>query len=346
MSTKGNRPLLTAARALCAAVVIIGISGCSLIPKEEEVLKPPLVTPQKETYDEAKVEKGTIVKSLRGTGIFESVASSYEEFAVTGKVTAINVRAGDKVKKGDVLMQLDTEGLELNVKEKERDLEQAKLDLDKAKETRDTQTMKVKLLQVEIAQTKLDDAKRQLTGKALITDMDGVATFVDSVKLGDTVSLNKTYVKIDDPNQLRLTYSTSNLNDMADVQPGMTADVTFKNQKYVGKVVQTPASAPQTENKTLADKYAKTLYLTLDKNPPQVEIGNTADIVIVVQKKDNVLKIPTQYVGSYLGRNFVKVREGESIKEVDIEKGLESVSPAEVEIVKGLKEGQIVIVQQ
>jgi hypothetical protein len=44
-----------------------------------------------------------------------------------------------------------------------------------------------------------------------------------------------------------------------------------------------------------------------------------------------------------LGRNYVKVLEGDSIKEVDVEKGLETVDG--IEIVKGLKEGQKLILQ-
>ncbi|MNI96739.1 hypothetical protein D3C73_1552570 [compost metagenome] len=54
-----------------------------------------------------------------------------------------------------------------------------------------------------------------------------------------------------------------------------------------------------------------------------------------------MLIIPKVGLRSYMGRDYVQVLEGESRKEIDVEKGI--VSSTEVEIRKGLKEGQKVI---
>ncbi|UUZ85167.1 hypothetical protein LJK88_17265 [Paenibacillus sp. P26] len=70
-------------------------------------------------------------------------------------------------------------------------------------------------------------------------------------------------------------------------------------------------------------------------------IGTQADIAIVTEHRENVLVIPRAGLRNYMGRDYVQVLEGESRKEVDVEKGI--VSATEVEIRKGLSEKQQII---
>jgi macrolide-specific efflux system membrane fusion protein len=155
--------------------------------------------------------------------------------------------------------------------------------------------------------------------------------------------LGKTYVTIADTGSIQLTYTTSAAGNLQEVQVGMKADITYKNQMLYGTVIQSPASAPSTDNKQLSDKYAKTIYFKLADSSVKPELNASAEIMIVLQKKENVLFIPKYGLSTFLGRNFVKVLEGESIKEMDVETGIESLT--EIEIVKGLEEGQKIIVQ-
>lgn len=341
MSIKANFRFVCFTAMLSA---VVAVTGCSFIPKEEEVLMPPLVKPTKPTYELHEVKSGEMTKQIVGSAVFESTEVKYQEFRdVVGRIVAVNVKAGDTVKKGDVLIQLETEGLELNLKEKERDVEKAKLALDQAKLSRESQTMRLRMMELEIAEMKLTDARKQLTQKTMVAEMDGLVTAVDAIKPDDLVQLNKPYVTIADPNKLRLSYTASNPSLVADVQVGMHVDVGLKAEKLTGKVVQTPSSSPKTENKQLAEKYSKSLYIQLDKLPQEPVMGLQVDITIVTEHKENVIKIPKAGLEQYLGRTFVKVLEGESVKEVDVEKGLETSN--EVEIIRGLKEGQKVILQ-
>ncbi|MNY77606.1 macrolide transporter subunit MacA [compost metagenome] len=72
-----------------------------------------------------------------------------------------------------------------------------------------------------------------------------------------------------------------------------------------------------------------------------MKIGVSGDMTIILEKRENVLVIPSTGLRQYIGRNYVQVLEGESRKEIDVEKGL--VTATEVEIRAGLKEGQKVI---
>ncbi len=332
-------------KVLVAGCVMAVSAGCSLIPKEEEALKPPLVEPKKESYETVEVKRGSISRQVKGVGVFEPTNIKHHMFKQSGgKVMAVNVKAGDKVKKGDLLIQLDETGLDLDLKEKQLEVEKAKVGLEEAKEQQDTKNMRVKMMELEVAQVKLEKVRQTIAERKLLAEMDGIVTFVEDLKPGDVIGEYKVMVSIADTKGMRIAYEVTNPNDVSDVQVGMAADIKLKSKTLRGKVVQTPSSAPIVEDQRLSEKYAKTLYIeVLDPIPKDVEIGTLADIVITTQKRDNTLIIPKRGLRTYMGRNYVQILEGESRKEVDVEKGIEAST--EVEIVQGLKEGQKVILQ-
>jgi multidrug efflux pump subunit AcrA (membrane-fusion protein) len=322
------------------------LAGCSLLPREEQALKAPLVKPAQENYRTVKVEKGTIVKQVSGSGSLESVAMDVAQFTGQGgRIASIAVHSGDKVKKGDLLVQLSMDGLDLQLKEQELALERAKYAYRQTKQSgSDADALRIASLQMDIEQIKYDRLNKQFNSKQLRAGIDGQIIFVEDLKEGDMVEPYQTLVTVADPTKLRVALRVENSNDIKDVDVGMSADITLQKETVQGKVVQTPSSSPQTLNKDLADKYAKTLYIEAAQLPKAAEIGSSVDVQIVTQKKDNVLKIPRSGLRSYLGRNFVRVlEEGKRIREVDVEQGL--VAPTEVEIVRGLQEGQDIILQ-
>jgi macrolide-specific efflux system membrane fusion protein len=96
-----------------------------------------------------------------------------------------------------------------------------------------------------------------------------------------------------------------------------------------------------TTDADLKSRYASTLYATVDKLPEGVEIGSSANVSIVLVEHKNAVLIPKSGLRSYLGRTFVRVLEGKALREVDVEVGIQSST--EVEILRGLKEGQTIV---
>lgn len=340
--------MLTKVKFGWAKVVIVGClaafaSGCSLLPKEEEALKPPLFEPPKENHETMEVKRGNIAKQVRGVAFFESVETEYYQFKdISGKLKEIHVKAGDKVKKGDVLVQLELEGLELAILERQLDVERVKLGLEQARQAEDAGTMKIRRLELQIVEMRLAEVVRQKEERQLIAGMDGLVVFAEDLKPGDWVDGGRVLVNIADPTQLRLSYQGESGN-IRDVQVGMVANIKFEGQEYVGEVVQTPSSAPMVENQELREKYGRTLYIQMKKLPEGAKVGATSDFVITTMMRENVVKIPKRGLRTYLGRSYVQVLDEKSIREIDVEKGIESAT--EVEISQGLKEGQIVILQ-
>ncbi|CAM3815637.1 efflux RND transporter periplasmic adaptor subunit [Cohnella lubricantis] len=336
----------------CAAFALaFALAGCSLLPKEEEALAPPLVKPANENYQTETAVKGTISIEVNGSGYFESDHTDMAQFTGQGgRVQEVLVHSGDTVKKGDVLVQLVMEDLDLQVKQQELTLEQAKYNLrkERAVQGNDEEVIRMAALQVEIEQLKFDRLTAQYNSKQLKANMDGQVIFVEDLHPGDYVDTYQTLVIVADTKKLRLTLNTDGMLAAREVNVGFPAEISLKvdgeKKTIEGKVVQTPSSAPQTLNKELAERYAKTLYIQVDDVPKGVEIGAMADVKITTQMKENVVKIPRSGLRNSLGRTFVRtLEEGSKVRELDVEAGL--TSSTEVEIVHGLDEGDVVILQ-
>ena len=339
-----SRSLKSKVRLAAVALLATMLAGCSLLPKEESALTPPLVKPVQEKYNIVKVERGSVIKKISGIGYLESVAMSYAQFtAEGGRIQSVAVKSGDQVKKGDVLVQLIVDGLDLRLKEQQLALERANLAFKKSHMAGEAEE-RIAALQMEIEQIKYDRLKQQLDSKQLVAEIDGQVIFVDSLKEGDVVGPYQTLVTVADPSKLRVALRAENSSAFQEAEVGMKAVVSSRGHDTVAKVVQTPSSAPLTMNKNLQEEYSKTLFIELSELPEEAEIGSSVNVEIVTQQKDDTLIIPRSGLRSYLGRTFVRVLEdGNRIREIDVEQGL--ATPTSIEILNGLEEGQEVIRQ-
>jgi multidrug efflux pump subunit AcrA (membrane-fusion protein) len=324
---------------------MLAASGCSLLPKEEEPLQPPLVKPVKENFDVAEVKKGSIVKQLTGIATFVSASTQQLSFKESGgRLLSIDVKLGDTIKPGDVVAHLDPGDLETRIRLQQLNVEKANIALEDAKanaQAGDTNALKLKLIDVEAAKIQLNQLQQQLDKTRLVSDIGGIVTYVDGLQEGDQVTAYKAVVTVADPKQLQLVYEASNPTDLSPIQVGMEVQLKYKGGEYKGKVLQTPSSAPFTDDKQLAELNGKRIYIGAAGLPEEASIGASADIAVTTERRDDTLIIPRSALRSYIGREYVQVLEGESRKEIDVEKGI--VTSTEVEIRKGLKEGQKVI---
>jgi HlyD family secretion protein len=88
-------------------------------------------------YVLAEAKKGTINISVSGTGFVIPETQISIKSKVSGDVVFVGVKEGQKVKKGDLILKLDTSDIEKNVRDAEIVLENAKLSLEKLKKQYD-----------------------------------------------------------------------------------------------------------------------------------------------------------------------------------------------------------------
>lgn len=320
------------------------LSACSLLPKEEEALIPPLVKPAAVSSTTVPAKKDKLVKAVTGSAVFESNLVVHQYFPeYGGRLDELYVKAGDAVKKGDILLQLKTEGLDIELLQKQVNAERKKLALDEAKSTSQARLIKIAELDLKIATKELEKIEEQMSGKQLLAEKDGIVTYVTDLAVGEATEPYSHAVTIADPAHMNLTLSSLSTEAVKDVKEGMKVSVTFESQQLEGKVVQTPSSAPYTDDVMLKEKYTRNVYIAMDKLPEQAKLGSLANVEIITAQRENTIIIPAAALHRNFGRTYVQVLDGERRREVDVQVGLETASSAE--ILEGLEEGQEIIIR-
>lgn len=195
----------------------------------------------------------------------------------------------------------------------------------------------IQLLQKAVAtdQADVDALQKQLDGTRLAAPFAGVVTNV-AVRAGDAV----------DPTHSVVTLSTGAAPvvnvDMTDqdavkVKQGQKAHLVLDG---TNAIVIDATLASITANTAAGVGRTATLQVNWSNDLPA--IGTTAQVSIVVQRKDGVLLVPKKAVRSAGTRRFVQYVSGTNRKVANIEVGI--VSDDMAEIVSGLAEGQVVVV--
>lgn len=312
---------------LVAGSILFG--GCGILPKEEQTLAPPLVKPQKQEYQVFEVKKKDITKQVKGNGSLASINESNLFTKDNGRrIKSVNVQFGQTVKKGDVLIELDSDNLENDVKIEKYNLQRAQINYERAVQGTDEYAKKLAAIEVNVETTKLEAVQKQLAASRLTAPVDGQVTFVETIKPGDSVEAYKPLVTVADPAKLQVVYQTSDANS---VQTGMRVNLNLKGQNYEGVVAQIPTSG----------KLKGSIIVNFKDTPKDATLGDGVELAITLETKKNTIVIPKTAVKNFMGNNMVEVLDGSKKISIDVEKGIETST--EVEILSGLTEGQKVI---
>jgi membrane fusion protein, macrolide-specific efflux system len=102
-----NKYLYTA---ILSMLFSIALAGCNIIPSEEASIAPPVRKPPPIVYSTEVVKKGTLVKMVQGMGIFVAQNQFNLYFKKQGgRLKTVFFKIGDKVKKGDIIAESDSE---------------------------------------------------------------------------------------------------------------------------------------------------------------------------------------------------------------------------------------------
>ncbi|WP_165822580.1 efflux RND transporter periplasmic adaptor subunit [Paenibacillus montanisoli] len=327
-----------------AAVMVAAslLSGCSLLPQKQVVLQPPLVQPAAEKVDAIDVKKATIERSFTGAAVVASSKTVPLFYKEGGRLKALHVQLGDRVEAGKVVAELDLGDLDLRVKLQELSLERVRIEYNRARQSGVTGTeLRMKEIDLEREQLLLDNMNEQYEAAKLTSPVSGVVTYVDAKSPGDGLNGYTPLVSVSDPKQIYLVYTADDPKLISGIQREMPVDITINGSKYEGKVLQSPSDAPITLNKEIDERNSRLLYIQMNKPDESIELGQSAQIHIVLEKKADVVVIPRSGLRTYLGRTYVQSLDGDRRKEIDVQPGI--MTATEVEIVKGLEPGMKVI---
>jgi len=190
------------------------------------------------------------------------------------------------------------------------------------------------MLNFELLQDELIRLQESVAATRLTAPYDGtIVSF--SAKEGVSIKAYSKVGAIADLSQLTVA-ATLSQSDLNNIVPGMEAVVSINT---VGELKGTVDRLPNVTEGSNNDSIDNYLLVELDAMPEGLSRGTPLTVSIIIERKENVLLIPVAALRSQNSRNYVIVAEDYGVKgEVDVEVGI--VSTTEVEIVKGLTEGQ------
>ena len=294
------------------------------------------------------------------------------KFERGGIVLTDQIQVGKEVKRGDILMELDTEELELEMDllqiEKAFDEEESKLpredafDLRRAEQILRIQTEKLEqgrqtqdavkdfernLAAFESAHERIV-LKEELDRKVRTNDIEKVQYSLDHMEMkspidgtivevlarkGDLVYQSQPVIRMIDDRRLMVGLISE--DDYDKVKVGYPVEISlaaYPNTVFKGEIEQI---LPMSDSETRKFE----VYIKADIAPAKLIPGLTGEIVVIADEHKNAVVVPSQAV--YEG--YVLKVEGNKIRKVPVETGF--VSLMEIEILSGIDAGDIIVTE-
>ncbi len=270
-----------------------------------------------------------IIRVQCDQGIYYSKVLSADKDSLDAQKTYLNTALT-----GATELQQNIASLKLSLQKSEDQLNvttapptQADIDLAKA--------------QILSAQGQVDSAQTNLNNLIITAPVSGTITQVD-IKVGEQAVPSQEVIVLQDVGNLHAEADVSEAN-IATLQVGQPIDYTFDalgpDQHFAGKVLTiNPAS---TVISGVVDYLVKG---SLD-NIPGIKPGMTANMTILVAKKDNVLAVPSTAIINNNNNQYVRVIDNAKTKtyhQVQVQTGLQADGGL-VEITSGLSDGQEIV---
>lgn len=196
-------------------------------------------------------------------------------------------------------------------------------------------------LDAERARLEIQDTERRIADAQLIAPFSGQILSV-AIHAGDPVNAFKTVMVLADPSALEITAELGS-EDLNEMSVGQLATVQLRNrpeEDFSGQVRQLPY--PYGGGTVETDEGDTAVRVAFDDPAVDLELGELATVIIVLEQKDDVLWLPPTALRTFQGRTFVVVQDDDgSQRRVDVRTGIES--EARVEILEGLSDGQIIV---
>jgi HlyD family secretion protein len=199
-------------------------------------------------------------------------------FSSVGRVTAVEVNVGDRVRAGQTLVKLDTTIQETRIKEAEANLLAAQVQYNYQKRLGlDEVHIESAEADVALMQALLDSAKAILdTQYILVAPFDGTIVSVD-IAPAETVIPGQAVILLGDLSRYQIETTDLSERDVTRVQVGQSANVFIEalEEEFTGKVIDVDRIST-----TLGGDVVFKVTIELDDQPEGLLWGMSADVQI------------------------------------------------------------------
>lgn len=309
-----------------------------------------------------RVSRRNLASVVKATGVIKPMVGAQVNVGstVSGIVSRLHVRIGDRVEKGQLLAELDSRELTArrDAAEAALRLADANLAYNRVNLGRKRQLYAGRLIaasEMDLAQqsydvadqqrnqdqANLDDAATQLGYTKIFAPISGVVSAV-STQEGETVAASfaaPTFVTLLDLSRLEV-WAYVDETDIGRIQSGQRAAFTvdtYGDREFRGRVT---AVYPKPEIRDNVVDYVTVLRF---QSPPDCTLRPemTTAVNIAVKRRENVLALPLAAVHREGPKRFVFIRTGDTIARRSVVTGLRDDSFWE--IVSGLGDGDAVL---
>ena len=209
--------LTAAARGAAGALLAVLLGGCFLLPQEEGVLPPPLLKTPEITYSTVTTKEAVIEDRVTVGGVFIYPSQYSLKFRFrAGPLRGIYVRYGDEVAPGQLVAELDTDRLQLDLRRQEIVLRKAELVAERARaQGADRFTTENADLDIELERLRLQQLQEELAKSQLRAPVAGEVVYIAPLSEGESVDAFRTVVQIADPSEVLLSYNGPKRSEFA-----------------------------------------------------------------------------------------------------------------------------------
>lgn len=345
--------------ALLASLMLVG--GCN---KSQEVAKETELT-----VEVAAAQNQFIARSARYAGKIRGANEAPVTPKMSGRVTQILVKPGDRVAAGQTLVILDSTGLQAALKQAEAmvastraqmasnqlQLENARLNYERMQqlhkagaiadnaleaarlqyETLSSGSIEASAASAEAARLSLQD---QLNNCNLTAPISGMVGSI-SVSLGETASPQNPVAIVSDTSRLQVEVLVSEA-DVNFIKPGRKVNVYISSlslQPFAGQVISVDP---------MADVVKRNFTVQVELDQPQQEMrpGMFAEVVMATEQAENTLCVPIEAVIARGDKSVVYTVDAENrARPLEVKTGISS--DRLIQVTAGLEAGTQVIVK-
>ncbi|HYF95725.1 MAG TPA: efflux RND transporter periplasmic adaptor subunit [Symbiobacteriaceae bacterium] len=301
------------------------------------VALPPMPGLRPGMVGQAVIENSGLDYIIQSNGTVDSTLVEVRS-QVAGTISELAVAEGDRVAANDVLLQLISESLEVQLAQAENDVKTQEQELSNLLDPANDPSGQLRQLKAKLDQAQITLATRQadVDDLQVKAPVDGQISSL-LLKVGDRVTTGANLFRVADYGKMQIAISVDEL-DVAKTKVGQKAQITLDalpGRNYTGAVYKiNPEGVFRND--------IATFEVTVQVDHPQgLMAGMNSTVNIITEEKAGVLWLPAQAVTVRQGRAFVQVLEGTEVKQKDVEVGTRTSQ--QVEIKSGLKENEQVI---
>ena len=216
--------------------------------------------------------------AISASAVIVPVKETELAFSSVGRVTAVEVNVGDRVRAGQTLVKLDTTIQETRIKEAEANLLAAQVQYNYQKRL-GLDEVHIESAEADVArmQALLDSAKAILdTQYILVAPFDGTIVSVD-IAPAETVIPGQAVILLGDLSRYQIETTDLSERDVTRVQVGQSASIFIEalEEEFTGKVIDVDRIST-----TLGGDVVFKVTIELDDQPEGLLWGMSADVQI------------------------------------------------------------------